>query len=69
MKEQLDKLEDAVTRLAVAFDDLKKENAALRQSLADKEAALKALQDQNSEVSSRIGQLIETLTADLPAEK
>lgn len=69
MKEQLDKLEDAVTRLAVAFDDLKKENAELRQSLAQKEEAIKALQDQNSEVSTRIGQLIDTLTADLPAEK
>lgn len=69
MKEQLDKLEDAVTRLAVAFDDLKKENAELRQSLAQKEEVIKALQDQNSEVSTRIGQLIDTLTADLPAEK
>lgn len=69
MKEQLDKLEDAVTRLAVAFDDLKKENAELRQSLAQKEEAIKALQNQNSEVSTRIGQLIDTLTADLPAEK
>ena len=43
MQEQLDKLEESITRLIIAYDELKKENESLKAQLTEKTSAVTAL--------------------------
>ena len=58
MQEQLDKLEESITRLIIAYDELKKENESLKAQLTEKTSAVTALEQQSGEVRTRIAQLI-----------
>lgn len=64
MQEQLDKLEESITRLIIAYDELKKENESLKAQLTEKASAVTALEQQSGEVRTRIDQLIAALQSE-----
>ncbi len=64
MQEQLDKLEESITRLIIAYDELKKENESLKAQLTEKTSAVTALEQQSGEVRTRIDQLIAALQSE-----